>query len=107
MPRMKVGVDVAPSEAAVHARDIDRPQPHAKHLDRHQHAEVDLGVSCGVDGATHVRTGARGELGIFAWIILIVVAGFVIVFALFAMVMRAQHQPPQHETQRVQRTSDI
>jgi hypothetical protein len=65
--------------------------------------EINLDVRRDVDGTTHLRTGARGELGIFAWIILIVVAGFVAVFVVFAMAMRVQHEdtrPPAAASSR-------
>lgn len=78
--------------------------------DRSEASELSLGITHGADGSTDVHTKARGAPAIFAhthvWTVLIVVAGFVAMAAIFGWMQRAQ-LPLQRDTDRdVGGTSD-
>jgi hypothetical protein len=66
--------------------------------------ELSLGIRHGADGSTDVHTNARGVPAILAhthvWVILIVVAGFVAITAIYGWVLRQQMPLQQRETVR-------
>jgi hypothetical protein len=65
---------------------------------------LSLGISRGTDGSTDVRTDVRGVPALVAhtqvWTIAIVVAGFVLIMAIFGWVLRAQLPPPPRDPAR-------
>jgi hypothetical protein len=86
-------------------------QPHLRRPETEPRlSELSLGITH-VDGSTAVHTNARGAPAIFAhthvWTVLIVVAGFVVMAAIFARMERVQLPLRSDADRDVGGTSDM
>ena len=90
------------SAAVSNIETVHEPCPRRPETDPRP-SELSLGITHGADGSTDVHTNASGAPAIFAhthvWTVLIVVAGFVAMAAIFGWMQRAQ-LPLQRDTDR-------